>query len=88
MTGPVSVGRPDAIIFDCDGVVLESEEMKIAAFLDVLPQDPRRLEEVRRYYQEYSGLPRHEKLQHIFHASTVCRWALRQRPRSAVTTGR
>ena len=66
MTGPVSVGRPDAIIFDCDGVVLESVEMKIAAFLDVLPQDPRRLEEVRRYYQEYSGLPRHEQLEHVF----------------------
>jgi ribonucleotide monophosphatase NagD (HAD superfamily) len=30
MTGPVPVDRPDAIIFDCDGVVLESEEMKIA----------------------------------------------------------
>jgi phosphoglycolate phosphatase-like HAD superfamily hydrolase len=57
---------PDAILLDCDGTVLESEEIKVEAFVRLLPQDPQRLKEVRRYYQENSGLPRHEKLQHVF----------------------
>lgn len=57
---------PDAILLDCDGVVLESEEMKVAAFLRLLPQEPRKLAEMRAYINANAGLPRHEKLRHIF----------------------
>jgi len=57
---------PDAILLDCDGVVLESEELKVAAFLRLLPQKPRKLAEIRVYVNANAGLPRHEKLRHIF----------------------
>ena len=66
MKDVASSSYPDAILLDCDGVVLESEEMKVAAFLQLLPQEPQKLEKIRVYITANAGLPRHEKLRHIF----------------------
>jgi phosphoglycolate phosphatase-like HAD superfamily hydrolase len=54
------------LILDFDGVVLESEEMKIAAWVRLFAHEPRHLDAIRRYMGEYAGLPRGVKLRHVF----------------------
>lgn len=54
-----------AIVFDFDGVILESHDIKTEAFLTLFADFPGRLEEIRKYHLENAGISRYVKFEHI-----------------------
>jgi len=55
-----------AIIFDFDGVILESTEVKIDAFRELFCGYPDRLKEVLAYHIEQGGISRFVKFRYIY----------------------
>jgi phosphoglycolate phosphatase-like HAD superfamily hydrolase len=52
-----------AAVFDCDGVILDSNPIKITAFREVLADHPRDVvERFVRYHRENGGISRYEKM--------------------------
>ncbi|ALM54797.1 haloacid dehalogenase [Halomonas huangheensis] len=57
---------PSALVFDCDGVILDSATLKRDAFAALYDDQPRVIREaVRAYLERRGGQPREVKFQHI-----------------------
>jgi phosphoglycolate phosphatase-like HAD superfamily hydrolase len=57
----------DAIFFDCDGVILDSNEVKSSAFAEALEDEPPELiEEFIKYHKENGGVSRYTKFSYYF----------------------
>ena len=55
-----------AIVFDCDGVILESTDIKTEAFRALFKKDhPDRVPEILDYHLRHMGISRHVKFRHI-----------------------
>jgi len=55
-----------AIIFDFDGVILESVGVKKEAFRRLFQYYPEKVDEIVNYHMQQGGLSRYRKFQHIF----------------------
>ena len=55
-----------AIVFDLDGVIIESAEIKTDAFRVLFADYPDALPEIIAYHQRNSGLSRYEKLRYFY----------------------
>lgn len=55
-----------AIIFDLDGVLLESTEVKTGAFRRLFADRAEHVEEIVAYHEAHAGVPRFEKFRLIF----------------------
>ena len=55
-----------AIIFDFDGVIIESSEIKTAAFRTLFATYPDRLTEIIAHHQKNSGISRYKKFRYIY----------------------
>ncbi|MCC1495978.1 HAD family hydrolase [Alcanivorax sp. 1008] len=57
----------DVFFFDCDGVILDSNEVKSSAFSQALPDEPLDLvEQFIHYHKENGGVSRYTKFLHFF----------------------
>jgi phosphoglycolate phosphatase-like HAD superfamily hydrolase len=54
-----------AIVFDFDGVILESAEVKTEAFLELYADHPDKLDAIREYHVSQAGISRYTKFEHI-----------------------
>jgi phosphoglycolate phosphatase-like HAD superfamily hydrolase len=54
-----------AIVFDFDGVILESHDIKTEAFLALFAQYPEKLDAIRSYHLNNVGISRFVKFEHI-----------------------
>ena len=57
---------PRALILDCDGVILESADIKTQAFAQVFSGYPEHVEEIVRHHLDNVGLSRFEKFRHAY----------------------
>jgi phosphoglycolate phosphatase-like HAD superfamily hydrolase len=57
---------PEAVIFDFDGVILESVDIKTEAFLLLFADYPQHREAIRRYHLENVGISRYRKFEWIY----------------------
>jgi HAD superfamily hydrolase (TIGR01549 family) len=55
-----------SIIFDFDGVILESVPIKTAAFRQLFAFSPDHVDEIVRFHQENGGMSRFDKFRHIY----------------------
>ena len=55
-----------AVIFDLDGVIIESAEIKTRAFEVLFGDYPDKLSEIIRYHQENAGISRYVKFRYIY----------------------
>lgn len=62
MTQPAGLG---AIIFDCDGVLLESVDVKTQAYRTLFADEPAHLDAILSYHLAHGGVSRFEKIRHI-----------------------
>lgn len=53
------------ILFDLDGVLLESTEVKTRAFRELFAEYPHQLKEILAYHENHAGVSRFEKFRHI-----------------------
>ncbi len=61
--------RFDAIVFDFDGVLVESVDVKTRAFVEIYrPYGDKVTEAVAAYHLAHGGVSRHEKFRHFHHA--------------------
>ncbi|MEM7482269.1 MAG: HAD family hydrolase [Acidobacteriota bacterium] len=58
--------RPRAVIFDFDGVILESTEIKTRAFAALFADRPEHREAILRHHQENVGFSRYRKFDWIY----------------------
>lgn len=56
--GPLGLA---AVVFDCDGVLIESVDIKTEAFLEVFADHPEHREAILRHHQAHLGVSRFEK---------------------------
>jgi beta-phosphoglucomutase-like phosphatase (HAD superfamily) len=54
-----------AIVFDFDGVILESANIKTEAFLELYAEYPDKLQAIREYHVGQAGISRYVKFEHI-----------------------
>ncbi len=54
-----------AIVFDFDGVILESANIKTEAFLELYADHPDKLAAIRNYHVSQAGISRYIKFEHI-----------------------
>lgn len=59
-------GRLDGIILDCDGVLLESVDIKTQAYRSLFADFPEHLDTIVSYHLAHGGLSRVEKIKHIY----------------------
>ena len=63
----------DYLIFDCDGVILDSNSLKSRAFSDALPEEPPDLVKTFvEYHKKHGGISRYKKFQHYFSVIQTC----------------
>jgi len=62
---PKRIDTLKAIVFDFDGVILESHDIKTEAFLALFADHSDRLEEIRSYHLHNVGISRYVKFEHI-----------------------
>mgnify|MGYP001166562511 FL=1 len=63
----VDLNSYDIFIFDCDGVILDSNSLKTDAFRDALKSEPKHLiEEMITYHMVNGGISRYKKFNHFF----------------------
>ena len=55
-----------AIIFDFDGVLVESNHIKTEAFKELFQDYPQHLDEIVKYHVLNGGLSRYIKIQYIY----------------------
>ena len=61
------LSRYDYLVFDCDGVILDSNSLKSKAFNDALPGEPPKLVHAFvDYNQNHGGVSRYEKFHYYF----------------------
>ncbi len=58
--------RVEAIVLDFDGVVLESVEIKTAAFRALFAGFPRLVDDIVAYHRSHPGVSRYRKFEHIY----------------------
>lgn len=57
----------DYFIFDCDGVILDSNTLKSTAFADSLPDEsPELVKLFVEYHKQHGGISRYKKFEHYF----------------------
>jgi phosphoglycolate phosphatase-like HAD superfamily hydrolase len=56
------------IVLDMDGVVFNSEPIKIAAFASLFATYPEKLSEIGHYNRTHRGIPRSEKFAHVLNS--------------------
>jgi phosphoglycolate phosphatase-like HAD superfamily hydrolase len=57
----------DYLVFDCDGVILDSNRIKSQAFVDSLPNEPYdRVLSFVKYHKKHGGVSRYEKFKFYF----------------------
>jgi phosphoglycolate phosphatase-like HAD superfamily hydrolase len=56
---------PDILVFDFDGVILESADIKTRAFRELFAAHPDRLDEIVAYHEANAGISRFQKFRHI-----------------------
>ena len=57
----------DIFIFDCDGVILDSNKLKSDAFRQALEYEPEEMvEELVRYHKLNGGISRYEKFNYFY----------------------
>jgi len=57
----------DYFVFDCDGVILDSNRLKSQAFASALPGEPAKLVQTFvEFHQHHGGISRYEKFRHYF----------------------
>lgn len=64
--------QPAAVVFDCDGVLLESVEIKNNAFRQLFADHPQQLDAIERHHQQHLGISRYEKFRWIYHELLEC----------------
>lgn len=57
--------RVAAVVFDLDGVLIESEPIKTAAFKEIFAQHPEHADEMMRFHAAYPSLPRRRKFERL-----------------------
>ena len=57
---------PDILVFDFDGVILESADIKTRAFRELFAAHPDRVEEIVAYHEANAGISRLLKFRHIY----------------------
>jgi len=63
----ININKYDFFIFDCDGVILDSNKLKSNAFTEALPDEPPDLvAEFVEYHKENGGISRYEKFRYYF----------------------
>jgi len=63
----INIDKYDFFIFDCDGVILDSNKLKSNAFAKALPDEPLDLvAEFVEYHKENGGISRYEKFKYYF----------------------
>ncbi len=55
-----------AIIFDFDGVVVESVDIKTEAFRELFQQYPQHLDAILQFHLDHGGISRQEKIKHFY----------------------
>lgn len=55
-----------AIVFDFDGVILESAEIKTEAFRALFSGYPEKVDEIVAYHRQHVGISRSKKIQHFY----------------------
>lgn len=55
-----------AIIFDFDGVIIESFDIKTQAFRELFKMYPDEVDEIVEYHQQNGGVSRYKKFKHIY----------------------
>ncbi|CAE06941.1 HAD family hydrolase [Parasynechococcus marenigrum] len=61
-----SLDKYNSFVFDCDGVVLNSNSIKTNAFYDTaLPMGQEIANELKRYHLRHGGISRYEKFSHL-----------------------
>lgn len=67
MTKPIDLGTYNTLVFDCDGVILDSNTLKRDAFYDATKQYGTKFaDELVRYHTENGGISRYEKFKYFF----------------------
>lgn len=56
----------EAVIFDFDGVILESSEIKTEAFLELFNEYPEHQQAIFDYHMEHQGITRYQKFKWIY----------------------
>ena len=54
-----------AVVFDFDGIILESVDVKTRAFVALFADRPEHADEIRRLHLDNAGMPRYEKFERI-----------------------
>ena len=63
----INIDKYDFVIFDCDGVILDSNKLKSNAFAEALSNEPPDLvAEFVEYHKENGGISRYEKFRYYF----------------------
>jgi phosphoglycolate phosphatase-like HAD superfamily hydrolase len=62
---PTRLDTLDALVFDFDGVILESHDIKTEAFLALFADHPEAQEDIRNYHLTNAGISRYVKFEHI-----------------------
>lgn len=63
----INIDKYDFFIFDCDGVILDSNKLKSDAFAEALPNEPPDLvAEYVQYHKLNGGISRYEKFKYYF----------------------
>lgn len=63
---PTHPASPAAVVFDCDGVLIESIEIKTEAFLELFADHPEHHAAIARHHQTHLGISRFEKFAWIY----------------------
>ena len=57
---------PEVLVFDFDGVILESADIKTRAFRELFAAHPDRVDEIVAYHEANAGISRFLKFRHIY----------------------
>lgn len=66
MKPSMGIDNIEAIIFDFDGVILDSAKIKTEAFLDLFKEYPQHLKAIKDYHIEHQGITRYQKFEWIY----------------------
>ena len=58
--------EPAAIVFDFDGVILESADIKSRAFVETFSEFPEHSADILAHHLANAGVPRYDKFRHIY----------------------
>jgi phosphoglycolate phosphatase-like HAD superfamily hydrolase len=63
----IDIAKYDFFIFDCDGVILNSNNLKTRAFAEALPNEPSDIvTDFVEYHKKYGGISRYEKFRYYY----------------------